>query len=167
MAKKNIGRDLFESAEDSNLAEAVDDIKGDERLTFDNYDSDKDPNGARGHALADAVIRQCGGWDAFMRNNGGEERLVTLAEVLVVPGDMKNNLRAYWKSVEGVVFSRFGSLESGERIGVKEYNERFRRLKGIGFPVPSDWSTMSLKESRDAYNRIKEYVRKELIILGL
>jgi hypothetical protein len=97
------------------------------------YDSDKDPSGMIGIALADAVYRKQG-WKAFTRDERD------------------------WPKITRVALRRFNELQRGESISVGEIRRRLREIKGVGYDV----SLASGMSKEGAWNYLTQ-VKREVV----
>lgn len=106
-------------------------------MTPETYDSDKDPRGEIGHALADAIYRESG--RAAFGNVFDE--------------------REYWANMAAVTLPRFSELQRGERIHSSELSKRLGQIREAGYKVPP-YSHLPAKEKWILLGRIRADVRK-------
>ena len=127
-----------------------------------NYDVDKDTHetgGRRGMALADAILKRAGGFEAYFlqaetpldarkkRESGRRPR----------PVDYENDLNAL-EIIARVALMPFAPQERGERIYIKEIKERLSELMHMGYPVLKGFRNMS----RGAAWSYLEDIQKEM-----
>ena len=97
------------------------------------YDSEKDPNGAIGHALAEVAFAKIG----YDFNKAG---IMT--------------------ETSRVALRRFPEVQKGETISVKEIKRLLRNIRNIGYPV-KPYSEMDKKQAWDYLAQLRKEIREE------
>ncbi len=103
-------------------------------MTYDSYDSENDPTGAIGLALADAKDRQ-------NRVACGESPCIA--------------------RLARIALSRFSELQSGERISVREIKKRLSEIRQAGYNV-EPYGNMSKKEAWNYLLKIRREIREKV-----